>query len=77
MNKFERKLVFGLIILLIVLTLLVLINLDAKDIACRKVGGTLSGNLNCRKGNEFYEIYPSHVLSVFDFTVNKYPKREQ
>jgi len=49
----------------------------AMEKACEDVGGELSGSLDCRKGNEFYEIYPTNILSPFNYTVNKYPKTEE
>ena len=37
----------------------------------------LSGSLDCRKGNEFYEVYPTNKFSLFDYTVNKHPKTDK
>ena len=47
--------------------------------ACESVGGELSGSLDCRKGNVFYEIYPTkpELTNLFNYTVNKYPKTER
>lgn len=56
--------------------IIAVLSINAMGEACEEEGGKLSGSLDCRKGNEFYEIYPTDAWAFFDYTVNKYPKTE-
>ena len=53
------------------------VRVNAMERACEDEGGKLSGSLDCRKGNEFYGIYPTNKWSLFDYTINKHPKTER
>lgn len=44
--------------------------------ACEEKRMKITGSLDCRDGDEFYEVYPEGAFN-FKYIVNKHPKTER
>ncbi len=64
------------IILFLLIFVMIGISYTGRYAACKEAGMTMAGSGDCRDGNEFYTVYPTNTFSIYDHTVNKYPKME-
>jgi len=81
MNKKAELDPFKILILFFVIFVIILFGLGffgyvLTKQACEDEGMKITGQFDCRKGNEYYEVYNKDIWG-FDKGVNKYPKTEQ
>ena len=79
MDEYDKM--FFIMIIVIILTFsfvmfFLVLGYNLTKEACEEKGMEITGQLDCRDGDVYYEVY-SKDLWGFDKGVNKYPKTEQ
>lgn len=65
-----EKILYGLGILTIILLIfLFFMGLYEQEKTCKEFGGHMSGDFTCIKENYHYDIVPTHLWSLTDYTV--------
>ncbi len=75
-KNFFKWIIVTVILFLLMVGILAGVSISEINKACERRGMTMTGNMDCRKGNEFYEVYSKEPFS-FEMIANKYPKTEE